>query len=76
MRIRIGSYNDKYWVEMKRGFIWRRLPSLQHFRDCSMLRWEPRYRETFNGYEAARKLAEDYIMEFNKSAAVYTEIKA
>jgi hypothetical protein len=81
MRIRIGSYNDKYWVEGRFFLCWHRLPSLSHF-----IKWDGRdekayrYRESdilyFTDYEKARLLADEYIGRFNESAAVYTEIKA
>jgi hypothetical protein len=79
MRIRIGSYNDKYWVETKRGFSWKRLPYLSAFigHDWFYSLQEERDKEIayYNDYTLARLSAEEYILHYSNEAAVYTEIK-
>jgi len=75
MKVRIGMANDKYWVEIKKYFIWWRAPSVRDYIVWKFSAMYPDYTIYSDCFEDAQKLADDYNTRFNKGAAVYTRIK-
>jgi hypothetical protein len=74
MRLRIGSYNNKYWIECRRLLGWARMPSVSHWIECESIRWMTQYVAYYPTYEAARDEADKFLQRFSRHCAVYVNI--
>jgi hypothetical protein len=83
MKIRIGSYDNKFWVEGKFGFVWKKLPPIaiwDQYDDAiyyvKRLRFDLKNVAYFDSHEKAHELAQNYLIRYSShKVAVYVEVK-
>lgn len=73
MRFRIGMLNDKFWVEGRACFIWKRLPDINHFIEWKNIRYMAKYVRYYDTIEQAINEAGKYRHHFDKKSAVYVD---
>jgi hypothetical protein len=76
MKIRIGNYSEKYWVEGFYKLRWRKLPRIHDWLTFRCSREDPLRVAVFNSFEAAKALADEYMVhEGDDRNFVYTTPK-
>ena len=71
MKLRIGSCNDRYWVEGKLFLRWKIMPCIRHFIEFREIAFDVKYREYYPDYETAFNVAKEFQILFCKQAHVH-----